>query len=471
MIGRLILIFIVGLTVAQQAVSQTNYTDISRLVRNALSENELLPGSKHTVRVYGEASAPDKAIQANEAGSPDTNIQMPKADNAGTAPSLKPGGAPLAASDDVGDFRAVRDVVLEGALPAPYVIEHMSGGGFVVAGRFEDNRSAWAVGLDEAGTFRWRYLMGPPKPDVGNRFPYFTGAVALQDGGVLLCGMVDLGTKEKHDVNGLLVRLDSRGQLIKQQFIRPPQLEFEYAHSANLDRCVPWANGAALVGRLSRSDFRGWKSVSHWIIATSSDGTVLWQKLIPSETEDGGQVAQVRPMPDGGLLISDTETIRVDAQGEVQARFHVSGFFRLIQPADARSDPQLLGCYGGNNYGRLIHLTADLHIAEEQTLEFPSGYVCGPTQYVMQTYSLADGSIVLFGYHYKNRIHTPGVVKWDSRRKTLTARTYPLGNAPWFYAAVQTDRPGVYATVRVSGFPTAYAPPERSMHVTLFEVN
>ena len=375
------------------------------------------------------------------------------------------------ATDQNGEFNEVRDVAIEqGSYPEPYVIEHMAGGGFVVAGRFEAEQSAWATGLDESGEVRWRYLMAAPNRNVGQIYPYFTGAASSGDGGVLLCGMVNLGTIAKPDVNGLLLRLDSKGKLLKQLYVRPAQLESEYGRIVYLDRCVPWGSGAALVGRVTRTDFRGGKSVSHWVIAASSDGTVLWEQLIPSA--GGGEVTQVRPMPDGGLLISDTEAIRIDAQGEVQARFQSLGRLRLIQPADVRSDPQLLDCYGRGSRGRLIRLTADLHIAEERTIEFPDGYVCGPPQYVMQTYSLIDGSIVLFGYHYEHGVRTPGIVKWDPRQSTPKASAYPVGNAHWFNAAVPSCKPGVYAAVRITG---AVVPlpinREHAVHVTFFDMN
>jgi len=375
------------------------------------------------------------------------------------------------ATDQIGEFNKVRDVVIEqGSYPEPYVIEPMRGGGFVVAGRFGAEQSAWATGLDESGKVHWRYLAAPPSAELGTRFPYFTGAVASQGGGVLLCGMIDLGEMHKRDVNGLLVQLDDRGHLLRQQYIRPPPLENEYAHTAYLDRCVPWGNGAALVGRLSHTDSRGLRSEFHWIIATGPDGAVLWQKLISSK--GGDQVAQVRPMSDGGLLISDSETIRIDAQGELLARFQARGLLRLIQPADVRTDPEFLDCYGGDGRGRLIRLNGELHISEQRMIEFPVGYVCGPPQYVMQTYSLADGSIVLFGYRYENGIRRPGIVKWNTQKNTATASTYAIGNAPWFNAATPTNKPGVYATVRITG---AVVPlpgkVEHAAHVTLFDVN
>jgi hypothetical protein len=333
----------------------------------------------------------------------------------------------------------------------------------------EAEKSAWATGLDESGTVRWRFLMAPPKANVGQIYPYFTGAVSSLEGGFLLCGMVNLGTIEKPDINGLLVKLDSKGKLLKQLYVRPPELEDEYGRIVYLDRCVSWGTGAALVGRISRTDFRGSKSVSHWIIAASSDTTVLWQKLIPSS--GGGEVTQVRPMSDGSLLISDTEAIRVDARGNLQARFHTTGLLRLIEPADAQSDPQLLDCYGGASRGRLTRLTPDLHLVEQRTIEFPDGYVCGPPQYVMQTYSLADGSLVLFGYRDKNGVRTPGIVKWD-RQLRSTASTFPVGNAPWFNAAAPTNEPGVYATVRITGAAVPLLIKlEHAAHVTLFDAN
>ena len=97
MIGRSILIFVVGLSVAQQAVSQSGYTDTSRLVGSVLIEKGLLPDAKPTVRMFGEASAQVKAGRVTDVGSADTEIQTPKvdnsADNAVTAPSLNPGSS------------------------------------------------------------------------------------------------------------------------------------------------------------------------------------------------------------------------------------------------------------------------------------------------------------------------------------------------------------------------------------------
>ncbi|MFC5430787.1 hypothetical protein ACFPTO_18580 [Paraburkholderia denitrificans] len=95
------MIFIAGLSVAQQAASQSSYADTPRLVHEVLIEKELLPNAKHSVRVNGQPSmraesvAREKAVRVTEVGSADTDIQILKAergaDNAASAPSLKPG--------------------------------------------------------------------------------------------------------------------------------------------------------------------------------------------------------------------------------------------------------------------------------------------------------------------------------------------------------------------------------------------
>ncbi|MEX3957676.1 hypothetical protein [Trinickia sp. EG282A] len=124
------------------------------MFRNVLIENELLPGSKPTVRVYGETSGKEKSNQANKVGSTGTNIHLPEAGNAVTVPSPKP---------DVGDFHKVLDVVIEqGSFPDPHVIEHMTGGGFVPVGN-----SPWfnaAAPTDKAGVYATVRVTGAATP-------------------------------------------------------------------------------------------------------------------------------------------------------------------------------------------------------------------------------------------------------------------------------------------------------------------
>ena len=374
--------------------------------------------------------------------------------------------------NDAHAFRIVRDIVIEeGARPDPRVIEHVSDGGFVLGGRMDDDRAAWATALDESGVVRWRYLLKPPNPQVGGYYPYFSGAVPTANGGVLLCGTIDLGLPRKPEINGLLVRLDGKGQLLRQQFISPGPSESEFSHVAFFDRCVPWSNGVALVGRVTRYDTDGQRTQFHWIVEANSDGAVQWQKLIPSKG-DGSEPSQVRSISDGGLIISDTETIRIDAQGNLRARFGVVGRSRLVLSADAQSVPELLDCLGGQSHGQLIRLTDDLEIAAQQNLPIPPGYLCGPSQYAMQAYGLTDGSIVLFGFYYENRAHIPGIVKWYSKFSTVSAGRFALGNAPWFNAATPTGKAGEFATVRVTGAPSVYKQmSNRETHLTIFDVN
>ncbi|MGF7001201.1 hypothetical protein P3T25_009594 [Paraburkholderia sp. GAS32] len=365
-------------------------------------------------------------------------------------------------------FRLVREVVLEkGSLPDPRVIERVNDGGFVIAGRMEKDKAAWAIKVDAAGTVRWRYLLASPNPDVGGVYPDFSGAVATPGGDVLLCGTIDLGRPRKPEINGLLVRLDNEGKLITEQFITPQETENEYSHIAYLDGCIAWNGGAVLVGRVTRYwPGGGQRGDYHWIVAVNFDGTVRWQKLIPSK--GGGVRGQVRMMSDGSLIISDTETIRVDAQGEIQARSAATGLLRLVQPLDPQADPQLLDCYGGKSRGRLFQLTDDLQVSKEIALPASDGFMCGPSQYATQVFSLTDGSIVLFGYRYDDGLYTPGAVKWNFPLKSSAARSFAAPPAPWFNAATPSGKPDEFATVRVTGAPTA-ANRERALYLSFVD--
>ncbi|WP_124603747.1 hypothetical protein [Burkholderia sp. Bp8963] len=329
----------------------------------------------------------------------------------------------------------------------------MNNGSYVIAGRMGIDKAAWATEIDAAGTVRWRYLLPSPNPEVGGGLPDFTGAVGTRSGDVLLCGTISLGKPQKPQINGLLVQLDNAGKLVKEQFITPPDTENEYSHIAYLDDCIAWRDGTALIGRVTRYlPDGGQRSEYHWIVAVDADGAIKWQTLIPSK--GGGVPGQVRRMPDDSLIITDTETIRVDAHGNLQARATVTGFLRLVQPLDPQAEPQLFDCYGGKTRGRLLQLTGDLQVSMELALSASDGYMCGPHQYPAQVFSLADGSIILFGHRFEEGLNTPGAVKWSPPLKTAAARSFTVPPAPWFNAATPSGKPGEFATIRVTGFPT-----------------
>lgn len=365
----------------------------------------------------------------------------------------------------------VSDFALEeSSYTDPLFIRSTNTGEFVVGGRLNDGGFAWATRLKGSGAVQWRYTMTAADPAYRAQFPYFTGAVPLADAATLLCGMIDSGRNGSRDVKGLIVRLDRNGKQLSEQYISPNLPEYEFAHTIYLDQCINWNGGVALIGRFSTTDYHGIRANFHWIVRMSSSGDVRWNKLIPMS--DDVERSQARTTINGRLLIFTGEVISIDPQGELKARSVPVGRLRLVRPTDERSNIQLLNCYGGDNRGRLVELNDDLRIETDRRLQFPDGYVCGPPQYSSQTYGLPDGSIVVFGYRYENRRRVPGIVKWTLPENNPQAQIFPLRNSPWFSAASSTNEPGIYITVRVAGAPTMFPfHPERSVHVTLFDVN
>lgn len=380
-------------------------------------------------------------------------------------------------SDGPTPFRLVREVVLEnGALPDPLAIERLTDGGFVIVGRMPKDKAAWATKVDANGSVQWRYLVTSVNPEPGGSYPEFTGVAATPDGGALLCGRMDIGQPRKPTINGLLVRFDKIGRLVNKQFIAPPPGS-EVSHVAFLDRCVAWPGGFALTGRVTRYSAGGRRDDFHWIVAVDSEGTIQWQRLISKQSVGSGAPGQVRTMPDGSLIIAviqgaDTEVLRVDTRGELRARSAVPGHLRLVQSLTPHADPELFDCYGGPSRGRFVQLTADLHISAETVLPFSPEYTCGPAQYAMQLYSLADGSLVLFGHRYTHGSNVAAAVKWDATFSSDRPQLFPTPPSWWFYAAMPSGKLGDFATVRVTGIPTtAGGARERAMYVSFFDVN
>jgi len=285
----------------------------------------------------------------------------------------------------------------------------------------------------------------------------------------VLCGTIDLGEEPNRGINGLLISLDKDGQLLKKLFVVPPQSKDEHAHIAYVDGCVASKNGATLIGRVTVFHRNGKPNAFHWIVATNPDGAILWQKLIPSH--GGGVPSQVRKMPDGSLIVMDTEAIRVDDRGELLARSSATGLLRLVQPLNTDAEPALLDCYGGQTRGRLIRLTPDLKVSVERMLPL-SESLCGPRQYVMQLYSLPDGSMVLFGHRNDNGAHTPVAAKWNASLSAVRTEPFFAPLAPWFNAATPSGKPGEFATVRITGAPTGILRgSERALYLSFIDVN
>ncbi len=367
-------------------------------------------------------------------------------------------------------FRLVREVVLEkGFVPDPQVIDRMSDGSFVIAGRMENDKAAWATAVEPDGVVRWRYLLPSSSPRGSGGYPYFSGIAAGPNGRTLLCGTIDLAVPPHSVVNGLLIQVDRHGHLATYNVIKPPQGENQYAQTAYIDGCTATRSGALLIGRVIRTSNDGKRDWYHWIVAANVDGQVAWQKLIPSR--GGGKRSQIRKMSDDTLLIMDTEAILVDSQGELLARSAVTGLLRIVQPLNPHAAPELFGCYGGETYGRLFTLSEDLKLVAERTVARTVA-LCGPQQHVMQLFGLADGSMVLFGYRYDRGVYTPAAVKWNESLASAQTQLFSTPTAPWFDAAIPTGNEGEFATLRVTGVPTALGDDrERALYLSFIKIS
>ena len=271
-----------------------------------------------------------------------------------------------------------QEVLLRGKPGTPFAIVQMPDGGFVIAGNMG---AAWAVGTGPQGQVRWQFNddFGDLRSNTSQS--EFKGAVALANGNVLLCG-----TKNTSEgIFGLVVVVDPKGQVVEKRKVFPAQ----YSNSTGtgeLNRCLPWAGGIALLGTAgSRSGGRG-----GWLIKLDENTQPVWEKLDPSLPSN-----DMMEVGDHNLLLADQAgLVRLDATGKEIARRSFSAYgidiLRTVKPANFVT---ILRYGEGPEMGKvwLTHLDDQLgSIGPEQPIgpyrvNFGRGYV------------LDDSSIALFG--------------------------------------------------------------------------
>lgn len=364
----------------------------------------------------------------------------------------------LAETPVIAEPTIVREAILEkGRSPDAMVIERANDGGYVIAGRIRQTKSAWATKTNAAGDVVWRYLLGSEvEPSLAAARPVFTGAAGTDDAGTLLCGSMGADQSGNVIVDGVVVVLDSEGKLVNKQVVAPPP-SGEIAHLAYFKKCARWGDGFVAVGDVSRYFETGQpqrrQELYHWIVEFDRTGAVRWQRLIQPKLPSIATYSPIRMMSNQDILVAaisntDTEVIRLSHAGEVRASTTVPGRRALVLPSADNEDVKLLGCYGIPGTGALIRLHHDLKPDRDMTLPLSPGYSCGPDGSGPRIYQLGDGAIVMFGFRSGHGQDSASATQWNSSGTTETIYLLQHPRAYWVSAAIPTMNAGEFATIR-----------------------
>ncbi len=354
----------------------------------------------------------------------------------------------------------VREVSIEigkSILPTSMSITRVPGG-YVLTGMASFS-FGWVVKTDEAGNVLWRYT-DPGNASVKLRVqaPTFNGAAPIPDGSVLVCGYTTPKDQRPRRV-GLILILDKNGQLVRQQVLHPNSDE-SFAPSS-LNWCIPWGDGAAVLGDTHRARRDLWSGSGivpredfFWLLSLDSNGILKWEKLIP-RVFGGGAIRQrmsLAALQGGDLVFSTwdtkppmgaTDLVRVDERGEVKTRLELQQLFQVLRSGVSESGIFALGL--GKGGPTLLKLTSDF-----KEIEKVRGGLSSAGSVSRAEYLLSDHSVALFGSQLIDHAHTANIVKLGSDLNAMSEFQFqPRFGAYWVEDAAPTGEPGEFATVRL----------------------
>jgi hypothetical protein len=213
----------------------------------------------------------------------------------------------------------VKEVLLvPGNAAAAHAIVRTPDGGFVITGSIlidTSENKVWATRVTASGEVVWNYGM-PTEADrdfKGVKGTLF-GALMLPDNSTLLCGSAG-PQKPGNDVTGYLARVDASGKVLSELNLHPNgDVHFGYSL---LTRCLPWADGFALVGGLTHK-----QQSQGWLIKLNSQGVQEWEKVGPDaggfdaiETADHDLITL-----DQGPGVYSATVRRLNSNGELIAK-------------------------------------------------------------------------------------------------------------------------------------------------------
>jgi hypothetical protein len=360
--------------------------------------------------------------------------------------------APAAASnaDSRNHIVVSREVVLEpgNATIDPTAIVKTSDRAYIITGR--DFDQPWALKVDGQGTVIWTHRYGE-KGKLGYDSRY-SGAVALQDGSVLLCGTVDLVPPTIHrppQIFGMITKVDRRGSVISNMRLTAGEKD-QPDHTDIIDRCVRTRSGAIATGYAINNP--GLDAVEfYWLIGVEDGGSVQWRRTIPVQPAEPGEAASTTgirdllPMLNGDLVLITYQNLalKVTATGTLKNSGRMEVPIRSVSAVEGASFP----------LRSMPELGTARITAFDQNLDSAGTALRSHSDGLMRSaiFELSDKALAVFGSG-TNAIGTASAaVGWVSptgdESESLVLQPPPAISIK-VAAVVPTGVPGEFATVR-----------------------
>jgi hypothetical protein len=318
-------------------------------------------------------------------------------------------------------------VIAQGEAMHPTSVSATADGHLIVTGSWPGAKTGMAAKLDKDGHVQWTYRARQDSPAKQLRAPAIADAALLATGEVLLCANETRAAEEPGAIQGSLVKLSAKGDVIERTTMAPKAVpDFRLSR---IDKCGRWGDGAYAIGVGRRLlPYAGDADKPHknrlefllWIIKTNAQGKVEWEQLIPTQTYLY-DVSRPQVLPNGELVLSaygnaahpdkehfqSTEIAVVSPQGKINARRYLPGHNILVRRT-APALPIVLmreASLGVRGIG-LLYLDGALATVKEQRIADPG--VGGRLAFLRP-----QGDLVLIGTTAENGPPERGIARID----------------------------------------------------------
>jgi hypothetical protein len=337
----------------------------------------------------------------------------------------------------------VREVFLEeGVAASPRAIIRTADGGYVIAGALHDNQ-AWATRIDGNMKVIWRHEVPHPSLTPAEGSSVYESAIALPDDTTLLCGFWNVGRLGAPNVVGLLTRIDASGRVLDQRQVVP--LGDSSYQLTYIRKCVHTIDGIAVVANstqiLGTGAVRSSKQIL-WLLGLSPTGVLIWQKVIPRDSQS--VPSSLRVLPNSDLLVRSGyyEIILFDRVGStiMEKKGPPGTLMRSIEPEESS---RIISQSVDASSFVVTTLGSNLQEIDRKTGRF-SDFI------VRQAYELTGGDLALFGSEDEGGAATAAVGWLHHDLKDMQTLVFkPTFGSFWIVDAVPTETPGEFATVRL----------------------
>jgi hypothetical protein len=331
---------------------------------------------------------------------------------------------------DGGRMTLDREIFVPQFSGTPRAVVARSDGGVWVAG---GGGSALAMALGPGGNPIWHFEE-PLDPDVkGLNQSIYNGAVALENGNLLLCGEIQI----KRPTLGLITILDRAGKVVDERhLIANNASEFFYT---TFQRCLSWNEGVLLV-----ADATNQTGTLTWLVTLDRAGAQTSQHLLRDVSGN-----DVVTGANGDLIFAEsagqqTLLTRMNRQLDVVARRTIeSSAFGLTRLDASAAETKLIAYVSGGQKATIYTLGEHLEDAKPpRFLDHPISVEKG------RAYALADGALALFGYVYRGGPFTAAMARTDSTDSTDSIHIFTPELRSFTVADAQSLGAGRFVAVR-----------------------